>query len=201
MSLPETGRRNDWLVLARRRAARRAPGRGAFRRNRVSLGRARLLAHDGRGRRCVTNPCPPAPLRFPPQSASECFGRPLITRSRSGTSVPRAACGRPPAVCSPSDLRADLHIPLRSGATKDLDRKYQAMERDRKSYTDESQNVIRKQRYVVRRPARPPARFRSSPEFCTRPGRCRAAAFVGCCSWRTLAHARIVPFAGPRWIS
>ena len=33
-----------------------------------------------------------------------------------------------------------------AGAAKDLDRKYQAMERDRKSYTDESQNVIRKQR-------------------------------------------------------
>ena len=29
-----------------------------------------------------------------------------------------------------------------------MDRKYQAMERDRKSYTDESQNVIRKQRCV-----------------------------------------------------
>ena len=35
-----------------------------------------------------------------------------------------------------------------AGAAKDLDRKYQAMERDRKSYTDESQNVIRKQRCV-----------------------------------------------------
>ena len=38
-----------------------------------------------------------------------------------------------------------------AGATKDLDRKYQAMERDRKSYTDESQNVIRKQRCVLPR--------------------------------------------------
>ena len=40
-----------------------------------------------------------------------------------------------------------------AGATKDLDRKYQAMERDRKSYTDESQNVIRKQRCVHTSPA------------------------------------------------
>jgi hypothetical protein len=38
-----------------------------------------------------------------------------------------------------------------AGTTKELDKKYQAMERDRKSYTDESQNVIRKQRCVTQR--------------------------------------------------
>ena len=36
---------------------------------------------------------------------------------------------------------------MRAGV-KDMDKKYQAMERDRKSYSDESQNVIRKQRCV-----------------------------------------------------